>query len=84
MVKTKRHWRPRSVALDFAAGEAVSVTVQRFNALDGVSNFKRTGNGFFKMVIRNNVFNEILVHYFHFTETEITTTSKVVDANEFK
>src|SRR4051794_32270429 len=25
-VKTKRHWRPRSFALDFAPGEAVSVT----------------------------------------------------------
>lgn len=25
-IKTKRHWRPRSFALDFAPGEAVSVT----------------------------------------------------------
>src|SRR3954451_2607153 len=37
-VKTKRHWRPRSFALDFAPGEAVSVTRRLY--LSGESEYQ--------------------------------------------
>ncbi len=40
-VKTKRHWRPRSIALDFAAGEAVSVTRRLY--LSGESEYQLNG-----------------------------------------
>ncbi|MBV9242526.1 MAG: AAA family ATPase, partial [Acidobacteria bacterium] len=40
-VKTKRHWRPRSFALDFAPGEAVSVT--RRLHLSGESEYQLNG-----------------------------------------
>ncbi len=40
-VKTKRHWRPRSVALDFAPGEAVSVTRRLY--LSGESEYQLNG-----------------------------------------
>jgi len=40
-VKAKRHWRPRSFALDFAPGEAVSVT-RRLN-LSGESEYQLNG-----------------------------------------
>lgn len=40
-VKTKRHWRPRSVALDFAPGEAVSITRRLY--LSGESEYQLNG-----------------------------------------
>ncbi len=40
-VKTKRHWRPRSVALDFGPGEAVSVTRRLY--LSGESEYQLNG-----------------------------------------
>lgn len=40
-VRTKRHWRPRSMALDFAPGEAVSVTRRLF--LSGESEYQLNG-----------------------------------------
>jgi chromosome segregation protein len=42
-VKTKRHWRPRSFALDFAPGEAVSVTRRLY--LSGESEYELNGKG---------------------------------------
>ncbi len=40
-IRTKRHWRPRSVALDFAPGEAVSVTRRLY--LSGESEYQLNG-----------------------------------------
>ncbi|HMQ03832.1 MAG TPA: chromosome segregation protein SMC [Pyrinomonadaceae bacterium] len=40
-VRTKRHWRPRSIALDFAPGEAVSVTRRLY--LSGESEYQLNG-----------------------------------------
>ncbi len=40
-VKTKRHWRPRSFALEFAPGEAVSVTRRLY--LSGESDYQLNG-----------------------------------------
>lgn len=40
-VKTKRHWRPRSFALDFAPGEAVSVTRRLY--MSGESEYELNG-----------------------------------------
>ena len=40
-IKTKRHWRPRSVALDFAPGEAISVTRRLY--LSGESEYQLNG-----------------------------------------
>ncbi len=40
-IKTKRHWRPRSFALDFARGEAVSVTRRLY--LSGESEYQLNG-----------------------------------------
>jgi chromosome segregation protein len=40
-VKSKRHWRPRSFALDFAPGEAVSVTRRLY--LSGESEYQLNG-----------------------------------------
>lgn len=40
-VKAKRHWRPRSIALDFAPGEAVSVTRRLY--LSGESEYQLNG-----------------------------------------
>ena len=40
-VKTKRHWRPRSFALDFAPGEAVSVSRRLY--LSGESEYQLNG-----------------------------------------
>ncbi|MBA2378687.1 MAG: chromosome segregation protein SMC [Blastocatellia bacterium] len=40
-VKTKRHWRPRSFALDFAPGEAVAVTRRLY--LSGESEYQLNG-----------------------------------------
>lgn len=40
-VKTKRHWRPRSLALEFAPGEAVSVTRRLY--LSGESEYQLNG-----------------------------------------
>ncbi|MEQ1642178.1 MAG: AAA family ATPase, partial [Pyrinomonadaceae bacterium] len=40
-VKTKRHWRPRSFALDFAPGEAVSVTRRLY--MSGESEYQLNG-----------------------------------------
>ncbi len=40
-VKTKRHWRPRSIALDFAPGEAVSVARRLY--LSGESEYLLNG-----------------------------------------
>ena len=40
-IKTKRHWRPRSYALDFAPGEAVSVTRRLY--LSGESEYQLNG-----------------------------------------
>jgi len=40
-VKVKRHWRPRSIALDFAPGEAVSVTRRLY--LSGESEYLLNG-----------------------------------------
>ena len=40
-VKTKRHWRPRSFALDFAPGEAISVTRRLY--LSGESEYQLNG-----------------------------------------
>jgi chromosome segregation protein len=40
-IKTKRHWRPRSIALDFAPGEAVSVTRRLY--LSGESEYALNG-----------------------------------------
>ncbi|HMJ07849.1 MAG TPA: chromosome segregation protein SMC, partial [Pyrinomonadaceae bacterium] len=40
-VKTKRHWRPRSFALEFAPGEAVSVTRRLY--LSGESEYELNG-----------------------------------------
>lgn len=42
-IKTKRHWRPRSFALDFAPGEAVSVTRRLY--LSGESEYLLNGKG---------------------------------------
>lgn len=39
--KSKRHWRPRSVALDFAPGEAISVTRRLY--LSGESEYQLNG-----------------------------------------
>jgi chromosome segregation protein len=39
--KSKRHWRPRSIALDFAPGEAVSVTRRLY--LSGESEYQLNG-----------------------------------------
>ena len=41
VIKTKRHWRPRSVALDFAPGEAVAVTRRLY--LSGESEYLLNG-----------------------------------------
>ncbi len=41
VIKTKRHWRPRSFALDFAPGEAVSVTRRLY--LSGESEYQLNG-----------------------------------------
>lgn len=40
-VKTKRHWRPRSIALDFAPGESVAVTRRLY--LSGESEYQLNG-----------------------------------------
>lgn len=40
-IRTKRHWRPRSFALDFATGEAVSVTRRLY--LSGESEYQLNG-----------------------------------------
>ncbi len=40
-IKTKRHWKPRSFALEFAPGEAVSVTRRLF--LSGESEYQLNG-----------------------------------------
>ncbi len=40
-IKTKRHWRPRSFALDFAPGEAVSVTRRLY--MSGESEYQLNG-----------------------------------------
>ncbi len=40
-IKTKRHWKPRSFALDFAPGEAVSVTRRLY--LSGESEYQLNG-----------------------------------------
>ena len=40
-IKTKRHWRPRSFALDFAPGEAVSVTRRLY--ISGESEYQLNG-----------------------------------------
>jgi chromosome segregation protein len=40
-IKTKRHWRPRTFALDFAPGEAVSVTRRLY--LSGESEYQLNG-----------------------------------------
>src|SRR5438270_2585433 len=40
-VRTKRHWRPRSLALEFAPGEAVSVTRRLY--LSGESEYQLNG-----------------------------------------
>ncbi|MFZ1702436.1 MAG: chromosome segregation protein SMC [Pyrinomonadaceae bacterium] len=40
-IKTKRHWRPRSFALDFAPGESVSVTRRLY--LSGESEYQLNG-----------------------------------------
>ena len=40
-VRSKRHWRPRSVALDFAPGEAISVTRRLY--LSGESEYQLNG-----------------------------------------
>ena len=40
-IKTKRHWRPRSFALDFAPGEAVAVTRRLY--LSGESEYELNG-----------------------------------------
>lgn len=40
-IKTKRHWRPRSFALDFAPGEAISVTRRLY--LSGESEYQLNG-----------------------------------------
>jgi chromosome segregation protein len=40
-IRTKRHWRPRSFALDFAPGEAVSVTRRLY--LSGESEYQLNG-----------------------------------------
>jgi chromosome segregation protein len=40
-IKTKRHWRPRSFALDFAPGEAVAVTRRLY--LSGESEYLLNG-----------------------------------------
>ncbi len=40
-IRTKRHWRPRSVALEFAPGEAVSVTRRLY--LSGDSEYQLNG-----------------------------------------
>lgn len=40
-IKTKRHWRPRSIALDFAPGEAISVTRRLY--LSGESEYQLNG-----------------------------------------
>jgi chromosome segregation protein len=40
-VRTKRHWRPRSFALDFAPGEAISVTRRLY--LSGESEYQLNG-----------------------------------------
>ncbi|MBC7900426.1 MAG: chromosome segregation protein SMC [Saprospiraceae bacterium] len=41
IIKAKRHWRPRSVALEFAPGEAVSVTRRLY--LSGESEYQLNG-----------------------------------------
>jgi len=41
VIKTKRHWRPRSFALDFAPGDAVSVTRRLY--LSGESEYQLNG-----------------------------------------
>lgn len=41
VIKTKRHWRPRAFALDFAPGEAVSVTRRLY--LSGESEYQLNG-----------------------------------------
>src|SRR6188474_2386630 len=41
VIKTKRHWKPRSFALDFAPGEAVSVTRRLY--LSGESEYQLNG-----------------------------------------
>lgn len=41
VIKTKRHWRPRSYALDFAPGEAVAVTRRLY--LSGESEYQLNG-----------------------------------------
>ncbi len=40
-IKTKRHWRPRSIALDFSPGESVSVTRRLY--LSGESEYQLNG-----------------------------------------
>ncbi len=40
-IRTKRHWRPRSIALEFAPGEAVSVTRRLY--LSGESEYQLNG-----------------------------------------
>ena len=40
-IKTKRHWRPRSFALDFAPGEAIAVTRRLY--LSGESEYQLNG-----------------------------------------
>ena len=40
-IKTKRHWRPRAFALDFAPGEAISVTRRLY--LSGESEYQLNG-----------------------------------------
>ena len=64
------------------ANEPIAVTAQRFNAITDVHNFKRTGNGFFKMRIKNQKKSEILFTYFHFTELEIVNNK--TDEKDFR
>lgn len=63
--------------------EPTDVTKQRFNSITGISNFERTGNGFFRMEIKNTLITEILLRNFHFTESEIAETAKV-NETDFK
>lgn len=51
--------------------ESIQYTDQRFQSIQGVSYFSRKGDGRFKVRMKRQMLNEILIRHFNFTESEI-------------
>ncbi len=72
----------KDVVLENAlSGENKSVTEQRYNNIAGITQFKRTGNGFFRMVVDSRKLTQLMLQTFHFTESEIALGCKSTPEN---